>query len=216
MNSEGFEVIRLLFVRLLAYSLALLVALIMIEAVFVAFASGYLFLQFKSPMLENFAFFASLARDDLFSTLRFILLEKAWLVIQSQHKVSGTLIWSLHYYSYSLLMHGLVAYCLARLMTSREANEIYSARVLAGVSLFLLAGLYLFLGSCCTGGPNWIVQTWMLAVVFNPVTSTNATIKFYQAIKEGFVVFQLLSGVIGLFLLRRYWLKTGSARQGVF
>ena len=193
-----------------SYTLLLALLLMALETVFMALSTGYLFIQFRSPVFENLAFFVELARDDLLTTLRFVLVENPWLIIQSQHNpASSNVVWSLHYYSLTLLIHLGLAWVLMELYRRHGPHIKYEARFIGGVLLLTLSSLYLFLGSCCSGGPNWIVQTWLLAIVFNPVTSTNATIKLYQAIKDGFLPIQLLFGGGGATLLYHYYRISG-------
>ena len=189
------------------YTILIFVAFILLETVFVAFSTGYLFVQFKSPLLENMGFYATLAGDDVLMTLRFVLIENPLLIIQSQYRQTETIVWSLHYYPLTLLVHLVLAVVLADMRLRFGPAFKYQALPLAGTALLLSSTLYLFLGSCCSGGPNWIMQTWLLAIVFNPVTSSNATILLYQSLIGGFVILQVISGVLGGYMLFYYYRK---------
>ena len=107
----------------------------------------------------------------------------------------------------TLLLHLGLASVLAKMRLRHGPAFKYEALPLTGSALIVISSLYLFLGSCCSGGPNWIVQTWLLAIVFNPVTSTNATIQLYQSIKDIFIVVQLFTGITGAYLLYHYYRK---------
>jgi len=195
--------------RRFVYTGLIFCGLITLETVFIALSTGYLSVQFISPPLQQRDFFLSLARQDLATTLRFVFVDSPLLIIQSQHRATGTIVWSLHYFSLSVLIHLVLAGWLADIRCRRGPDSGYEIRLIIGMGLLIVSTLYLFLGSCCSGGPNWIVQTWLLAIVFNPITSSNATIQLYQSLKDGFVVVQLLSGVVGAYLLFRY-MRTAS------
>ncbi|NIQ12062.1 MAG: hypothetical protein GWO23_21545 [Gammaproteobacteria bacterium] len=115
----------------------------------------------------------------------------------------------MHYYTLTLLGHLVLAFVLADMQLQFGPAFKYRFLPLAGTFLLLSSVLYLFLGSCCSGGPNWIIQTWLLSVVFNPITSSNATIKLYQSIKDWFMPIQLIFGGVGAALLYRFYRVAG-------
>lgn len=190
--------------RIVAYTVLILMMLVMFEAVLMAMFSGHLYIQFKSPLIDNAGFFWALLQDDPGSTVRLLLVEKPVFIIQSQHTATDTTLWALHYFSITLLIHGLVAYLLADIFKQDGMETRLRAIPITGTGLLLLSSLYLVLAGCCTGGPNWMVQTWILALVFNPINSSNATIQFYQSIKDWFVVLQVMSGILGGYLILRH------------
>lgn len=185
----------------IVYTLLIFVGLLALEMAFVALVTGHLFVQFKSPLIEHFAFFLALAKDAPLTTLKLILVEQPFFIIQSQQKATGVTVWALHYFSFTVLLHLLVAFWLSAGL-HRQGLSIHFGRItFIGSVLLLLSSLYLRLAGCCTGGPNWIVQTWLLSLVFNPITASTAMIRLYEFLKDGFVVLQLCSALAGGYLL---------------
>lgn len=175
----------------------------MIETAFIALATGYMFIQFRSSLLENLGFFVLLADEDPMATLRIILMDNPVFIIQSKHKPTDSTVWSLHYFSLTILVHLLVAFILSEKVSTKGFWTRLQDLPLSGSILLLCSSIYLLLASCCTDGPHWLLHTWLLAVVFNPITSTNATIQLYQVLKDWFVLLQFVVGGLGGYLLFR-------------
>lgn len=194
--------------RRLFYTLLIMTGLLLLETVLVALSTGYLFIQFKSPLIENFGFFLALAGEDPLSTIKLLIADKPLFIIHSQHSTAASTRWALHYFSLTVLVHVVLAFLLAGIVARKGAAGRLEHIPVTGIALLILSTLYLRLAACCTGGPNWIVQSWLLAIVFNPVTSSNATIQLYQSIKDWFIVLQVISGGMGAYMLFRYLKKT--------
>ena len=175
--------------------------LILAELVFIALSTGHMAIQFKSPLLENIGFFMVLAGEDLTTTLRIVLLDNPLFIIQSKYTSTDSAVWSLHYFSFTLLVHLLVAYVLSEKISRHGILTRIQDVPFSGSVLLIASSIYLLLAACCTDGPHWIFQTWLLAVVFNPITSSNATIQLYQVLRDWFIVPQLAMGGLGAYLL---------------
>jgi len=190
------------------YTLSILFGIIAFEVVFIALSTTYMQVQFRSPVLGNFRFFMVLLQEAPLTSLKLIIVEQPLFIIEAKHHATAATVWSLHYFSITVLIHVFISQVIANII-SRSADAFRWRDIpFTGSVLLLFSSLYLFLGSCCTGGPNWIFHTWLLAVVFNPITSSNATIQLYQMLKDGFVIWQVLTGVLGGYLLYRNFRKT--------
>lgn len=186
------------------YTLLIFFGLVTIEALFIGISTGYPRIQFKSPLLENIGFFVQLAGDDPLATLRIVLMDNPVFILQSKHGATDSTVWSLHYFSLTVLAHLLVAFILSEKTGRQGIRTRLQAIPVTGAVLLLGASVYLLLAGCCTDGPHWLFHTWLLAVVFNPITSGNATIQLYQVLKDWFLLPQLVMGTLGVYLLYRH------------
>lgn len=199
----------------LLYTLLITFGLILFEMAFIAMTTGNMFIQFSFPLLNNMEFFLRLAGDDPIITLRMIFVDLPLMVIESKHKASGSTVWSLHYYIYAVIVHLVVAYLLAEKVGLHGIRTRLRDIPFGGPALLIFSSIYLLLAGCCTSGPNWLFHTWLLAVVFNPVTSSNETIKLYQSIKDWFALLQLMTGLIGAYLMFRHYHQNNIEPDGL-
>ncbi len=185
----------------------------MAEIAFIALSTGHMAIQIKSPLLENLGFFMVLAGEDLTATLRIVLVENPLFIVESKYKATDSTAWSLHYFSVTLLVHLLVAYVASEKVSRQGINTRIQDLPLSGSVLLIASSVYLLLAACCTDGPHWLFHTWLLAVVFNPITSSNATIQLYQVLRDWFILPQLAMGGLGVYLLYRHYRQTHQARH---
>lgn len=190
------------------YTILIVTGLIIVEVVFIAMSTGYMLVHVKSSLLENAGFFMVLLQEEPLMTLKLMLIEKPLFIIEARHEATASVVWSLHYFSFTLLVHFIISFFIAGIILRFGEDLRWQDIPFTGSVLLLFASLYLLMTSCCTAGPNWIFHTWLLSVVFNPITSSNATIKVYQFLKDGFVLLQIGTGLVGGYLLWRHPAKT--------
>jgi len=169
-----------------------------------ALSTGYMSVQYKSPVLENAGFFMVLLQEAPLTTLKLIFIEKPLFIVEAKHSTTAATVWSLHYFSFTILVHVIIALIIAGIISRPQSVLRWQDIPFAGSVLLIFSSLYLLLASCCTGGPNWIFHTWLLSVVFNPISSGNATIQLYQTLRGWFVWLQILLGAMGGLLIFRH------------
>ena len=193
------------------YSVLILAGVVSFEFVFMAVSSGYMQVHFTSPVLGNVHFFVLLLQDAPLLTLKMLLLEQPLLVVEARHPVTAATVWSLHYFSLTVVVHVVVSVILSGRIVRAGGTLRWQDIPFSGSVLLLFSSVYLLLSSCCTGGPNWIFHTWLLSVVFNPITSSNATIQLYQSLKDWFSVLQMMTGILGAYLMFRSRVKDSNS-----
>lgn len=190
--------------RRLFYALCILITVIVFEIGFVALSTGSMDLRYKSPVLQDFGYFIALLQQEPLESLNLFFVHKPVFMIESRHALVDTNVWALHYFATTVLVHVLIALLIAHIGVASASTLRWRDIPFAGSVLLLFSSLYLLLTSCCTGGSHWIFHTWLLSLVFNPITSSTATIQLYQSLKDWFVVLQLLCGVAGMYLIIRH------------
>jgi len=169
-----------------------------------ALSTGYMSVQYKSSVLDNFGFFMVLVQEAPLTTLKLMFIEKPLFIVEAKHSTTAASVWALHYFGLTILIHIAVAVIIAGIIARAGSALRWRDIPFSGTVLLLFSSLYLLLSSCCTGGPNWIFHTWLLSVVFNPISSSNATIQLYQTLREWFVLLQILLGAMGGLLMFRH------------
>lgn len=189
--------------RILTF-LFLLPVLVICEVIITTAFLGYKPNQINFLLWDNIDFLFVYFRSEPLDTLKFVFIDKPLFVIESRQENPSIAIWGLHYYSYTFVAHVVVAVVLAQVI--KPSQPIRSApRYVAviGSSLLILSSLYLYLSSCCTAGANWILHTWLLAIVFNPLTATEFIIEVYGLVNKWFVWLQILFAALGAYLVVR-------------
>lgn len=181
-------------------------SIIFFELLFLAIATKYLPNQMSSWMISAWDFFLTLFQEEPLYTLQLVLIDKPIFVIGHTDVISDIYVWSLHFHSYTIVVHLIIAFLCARMIVICRENPCPNfLATIAGAILVLVASLYLQLASCCTGGPNWIVHTWLLSLLFNPISATVNMIKVYQLGKGLLPILQLLCAGYGGYLIYRHW-----------
>ncbi|MDH5445128.1 MAG: hypothetical protein OEY52_06185 [Gammaproteobacteria bacterium] len=175
--------------------------LLMAEVVAFTMLSGYLHVSFILPWLQSPGLYFNQAGGDIASVIRILIIKQPLLVIESQHLLAGKPIWALHYFSASLLIHGMVAFLLVDILSEEGLDTQLNSIPVTGVVLLLLSSLHMILASCCHEGPNWVVHTWLLSSIFNESAFNIAgNVKFDQLL----VFLQIVIGITGLYLIFRH------------
>jgi len=176
----------------------IIVSEVIITAAFIGYAPN----QMKFLLWDNIDFLRVYFRAEPLDTLKFVFIDRPLFIIEARQQDPSTSIWGLHYYSYTVVVHIVAAVLLVQLV--KPAQPITPRlRLLAitGAGLLILSSLYLYLSSCCTAGANWIMHTWLLAIVFNPYTSSESIIEMYGYVNQWFVWIQVLFAVLGCYFI---------------
>ena len=152
--------------------LLLLPGIVTCEVIITAALIGYKPNQISFLLWDNLEFLMMYFRSEPLDTLKFVLIDRPLFVIESRQENPSVAIWGLHYYSHTVVVHIAVAMVLAHVIKpSQPVRSGPRYVVVVGCGLLILSSLYLYLSSCCTAGANWILHTWLLAIVFNPFTA---------------------------------------------
>lgn len=190
------------------YFLMIFFGIIVCEVIFVAVSAGYFPTDIEVLIWKDISFLLPYLLEEPLDTLKFILVNKPVLVIESRLDNPPQTVWGLHYYSYSLIAHFISALALTGLIkpsVSQQHARRYQA--ILGSGLLLVSSIYLYLSSCCTGGANWVIQTLWLAIITDPALSTEALISTYQENEGLFFWTQLVIATVGFYLIIR-WYRT--------
>ena len=187
--------------RLFWFTLFLTV-LMLCETLLISVFTGHLPTNISFLLLDKFDFFIEFLRDVPVDALTLIFVDKPLFVIASMQKDPVTAIWGLHYYGYTLIIHLLVAFIFSHVMTSSKSVELnWRAFPVLGSVLLIFSSLFLYLSSCCSVGGNWILETMLLAIIFDPVTASDAILDLYTVIEGGFIWLQTVMSLLGIFLV---------------
>lgn len=186
----------------LLWFLAAFTILIGLEVVLVALFTGFSPNNFSFLLWDKFYFFLTYLLEESVETLSFILIDKPLFKIEALQENKTTVIWGLHYYGVTLFTHIVVAILASRAINKHKFSKYTLLSFsISGVILLIFSSLFLYLSSCCTAGANWIIHTWILAVVFNPFTASETLIELYNYIQDWFIYLQYLMAALGGYLI---------------
>jgi hypothetical protein len=156
-------------------------ALLMAVALLFALLLGSLpnGVQFQATL--NLAFLQILWQDNPWATLKLVLVNKPLVVVEHLDQRTGLQVWGIFYFAGTLLIYLLVSAFTAwhwRRLTNSTAKQ----RVLfaAGAAAMLIGVTYLRRAECCTSGPGWVLDTWLLAKVYTPGPAAVNWMHFYE------------------------------------
>jgi hypothetical protein len=181
-----------------------LAALVCCEIILASAFTGYMPNQFSFLLWENLDFLLIYFGDEPLETLWFVLIDRPIFVVESRQQEPSVAIWGLHFYSSTFIAHIVVALVLNWLLKPARSFT-YTSRlmVISGCLLLVISSLHLYLSSCCTAGANWLLHTWMLAIVFDPFTANEFIIELYGVVNPWFLWLQILMVLAGSYLVYR-------------
>lgn len=155
---------------------------------------------------RHFSFYQSLWGTSAWEVLRLLLVDKAILVVEYKSAVNNIQVWGLFYYALNLLLHGAVV-LLAGIGwfagRFRKAGMPLGLFILGSV-LLIFASSYVQLAYCCGSGPGWLVEVWLLARAYEPL-SAPVWQELYQSAQPLLLFIQVMVGTIGLTMLLLGW-----------
>lgn len=176
--------------------------IILVETILISLFTGYLPTQISFQQWDKFHIIFSYFWEEPIETLGFIFVHKPLFKIEALLNIPSTTIWGLHFYSYTIFTHIVIAILASRIIVKYKFTTLaLKSFPIIGSILLMLSSLFLYLSSCCTGGANWIIHSWLLSIVFNPYNATETTIEIYNNIHEWFVWFQFVMAASGLYLI---------------
>ena len=179
-----------------------IILLMVVETILMSLFTGYLPTQISFQQWDKFHIILSYFREEPIETLSFIFTHKPLFKIEALLNTPTTTIWGLHFYSYTIFVHVVIAILASRIIVKYKFTTLaLKSFPICGSLLLILSSLFLYLSSCCTSGANWIIHSWLLSIVFNPYTATETTIEIYNNIHEWFTWFQFVIATSGLYLI---------------
>ena len=176
--------------------------LILIETILISLFTGYLPTRLLFLSWDQLHFILNYFWDEPFDTLSFIFTHKPLFKIEALLNIPTTTIWGLHFYSYTIFTHIVIAILASRIIVKYKFTTLaLKSFPISGSILLILSSLFLYLSSCCTSGAIWIIHSGLLSIVFNPYNATETTIEIYNNIHEWFTWFQFLMAASGLYLI---------------
>lgn len=191
-----------IFLKSLLWFILTFSILISFEVIFVSIITGYSPTSFSFLLWNKFHFFLTYLLGEPLETLSFLLIDKPLFKIEATLTNPTQVIWGLHYYGFTLLIHSIIAILISKaIMGYRKSKINLKHYPLSGLIILILSSLYLYSASCCTAGANWIIQTWLLAILFNPYTSSETMLEIYNNIENWFIWLQLAMFTLGSYLI---------------
>ena len=186
----------------LFWLILILAVVTLFEVFLISVSTGYLPTKVSFLLWDRFDYFIVYFRNEPFEALSLYFIDKPLFKIEAMQEAPITAIWGLHYYSYTLLAHLLVGIVFSCIITRSIFTKLSRRDFpVTGSSLLIFSSLFLYLSSCCSVGGNWIFHTWLLSILFNPVTATDSIIEIYTIISGGFIWLQTVTALFGIYLI---------------
>ncbi len=188
------------FARVVALSLAVFVCLLVLEVALLAVVVGRGPNAVAAPLVEQFALLTTLWDSNPAAALALIAQQPVF-VIAHNDPAGGVPTWGLYYFPITLLVHLAVTPVAALQLRHSAGRRRHPGLLVAGGAALVFAVTYMYIASCCTGGPRWALEIWLLALAFDP-TSTLLDWSAMIVRLEGFFPYlQFAIGMAGVALL---------------
>jgi len=184
-------------------------ALLMTVAALFALSLGGLPNGAQLQPTSNPAFLQILWQGNPWETVKLVLVEKPLVMIEHLNPETGLQVWGLFYYAGTVLMYLLVA-AFTALHLGRLRNSTARQYVLfiAGTATVLISVTYLRLAACCTGGPGWAIDTWLLTKVVTPNPGVVDWMFIYERVQPSLPILQAVMLAGGMAMLCLWYLDT--------
>lgn len=176
--------------------------LIVVETILISLFTGYLPTKLSFLPWDKLHIILNYFWEEPIETLGFIFIHTPLFKIEALLNTPTTTVWGLHFCGYTIFTHVVIAILVSRIIVKYKFTTLaLKSFPISGSILLIISSLFLYLSSCCTGGANWIIHSWLLSIVFNPYNATETTIEIYNNIHEWFIWFQFVMAASGLYLI---------------
>ena len=155
----------------------------------------------------DLAFLQILWQSNPWETVKLVLVDKPLMVVEHHNNGTGLQIWGLFYFANTVLVY-LLASLFTALQRQRLINSTARQRLLfaAGTVAVLVSVTYLRRAGCCTGGPGWVLDTWLVAKVYIPDLGSVNWMSIYQRAHPWLPLLQKAMLVGGIAMLYQWYL----------
>lgn len=194
-------------------------ALLMTVAALFALSLGGLPNGAQLQPTSNLAFLQILWQGNPWETVKLVLVEKPLVMVEHLNPETGLQVWGLFYYAGTVLMYLLLASFTA-LHLGRLRNSTTRQHILfiTGTATVLISVTYLQLAACCTNGPGWAVDTWLLTKVVAPNPGVVNWMHIYERVQPSLPLLQagmLAGGIAMLYLWYLGTMETPTRHQAL-
>lgn len=170
--------------------------------------------QFKFTVIENFKFYSDLFAINPAAVGRLILIENPLLLVQRLDGQSSSQIWGLYLMPISILTQYMLSVFIVFIKKQNVTPYTWLWICLATVVLLFVV-FYFRIQTCCTFRPTWLLNVWLLSIVYNPLLDTVFWQDVYIQLSEWLPIIQLVmaaTSLLVLFLCYRF--NTQRSRNG--
>jgi len=167
---------------------------------------------FAAPLAEQWPLFKVLWVSNSVSAIRFMLQQPIWLISHTDPSAS-VILWSVVFYPLTVLIYFALSILIALTMPFRFGQALLQRDrllPLAGMLLIVFVLSFVQVASCCTGGPRWVLDVGLLAMVYNPLYTAVHWQQAYMYIEKFLPWLQVLLALLGTLILAR---ETFRAKQ---
>lgn len=188
------------FACVVALTIAVFVCLTALEVALLAMVVGRAPNAVAAPLVEQFALLTTLWGSNPAAGLALIAQQPVFVIAHNDPATSVST-WGLYYFPFTLLVHLAIAPVAALQLRHSAGRRRHPGLLVAGGAALVFAVTYMHIASCCTGGPRWALEIWLLALAFDP-TSTLLDWSAMIVRLEGFFPYlQFAIGMAGVALL---------------
>ncbi|HCU53884.1 MAG TPA: hypothetical protein DIC36_06260 [Gammaproteobacteria bacterium] len=171
-----------------------------VEVMLLVISTGYLPNAVTAPIVEQFAFLVTLWNSNPSAALPLIA-QQPMLLIAHSASPGGVPIWGIYYFPLSFLVHVALALLAAWSWRRGAGHRRELGLLVAGGVALAFAVSAIRLSSCCTGGPRWVLEVWLLALAFDPTRTLLDWSAVIVSLEPFFPSMQLAIGLTGIALL---------------
>jgi hypothetical protein len=170
------------------------------EVLLLVIATGYRPNAITAPIVEQFTFLATLWNSNPSAALPLIAQQPVLLIAQSA-SAGSVPIWGIYFFPLSFITHVALAVLVAWAWRRAAGHRRELVLLMAGGVALAFAVSYIRLSSCCTGGPRWALEVWLLALAFDPTRTLIDWSAVIVSLERFFPYIQFAIGLTGIALL---------------
>ena len=183
-----------------ARSLAVFAGLLVVEATLMAAAVGHGPNAVTFPLVEQFALLTTLWGSNPAAALPLVMQQPVF-VIAHNDPAGSVPTWGLYYFPFTFLVHLTIAVLTAWHWRHPAGHRRQLGLLVVGGAVLAFAVTYTRLASCCTGGPGWVLEIWLLALAFDPTSTLLDWAAIIPRLRAFYSYLQLAIGLAGIALL---------------
>jgi hypothetical protein len=183
-----------------ALSVAVFTFLIAVEVALMAAAVGRGPNTMTAPPVEQFALHTTLWGSNPAAALPLVMQQPVF-VIAHNDPAGSVPTWGLHFFPLTLLVHLAIATVTAWHWHRSAGRRRQPGLLVAGGAALAFAVTYTRLASCCTGGPGWVLEIWLLALAFDPTSTLLDWAAIILRLGAFYSYLQFAIGLAGIALL---------------
>lgn len=149
---------------------------------------------------NNFSFYLDLFSANASAAIKLALIDNPVFVVQQLGDVNHNEIWSVYFMPVHIVLFTVISFLIIHALHLKFNASKWSQLGIAS-TLLLFSIMYVRVQACCTAGPRWVLDIWLISQISDPQLDHIFWQTLYTHLAEHFTLIQFLLSTTALIIL---------------